>query len=48
MSRAIFRRHAKPEEQAPQYIGSLHRSDLDEVGDPQVKLVIVRTHADKY
>lgn len=41
----IFRRHAKPEEQAPQYSHIHFTSDLDEVlGDPQVKLVIVCTH----
>ncbi len=34
----IFRRHAKPEEQAPQYSHIHFTSDLDEVlGDPQVK-----------
>ncbi|EEI7990974.1 oxidoreductase [Salmonella enterica subsp. enterica] len=45
----IFRRHAKPEEQAPQYSHIHFTSDLDEVlGDPQVKLVIVCTHADSH
>ncbi len=45
----IFRRHAKPEEQAPQYSHIHFTNDLDEVlGDPQVKLVIVCTHADSH
>ncbi len=45
----IFRRHAKSEEQAPQYSHIHFTSDLDEVlGDPQVKLVIVCTHADSH
>lgn len=45
----IFRRHAKPEEQAPHYSHIHFTSDLDEVlGDPQVKLVIVCTHADSH
>lgn len=45
----IFRRHAKPEEQAPIYSHIHFTSDLDEVlGDPQVKLVIVCTHADSH
>lgn len=38
----IFRRSAKPEEQAPAYSHIHFTSDLDEVlNDPQVKLVIV-------
>ncbi len=45
----IFRRHAKPEEQAPIYSHIHFTSDLDEVlNDPQVKLVIVCTHADSH
>lgn len=45
----IFRRHAKQEEQAPHYSHIHFTSDLDEVlGDPQVKLVIVCTHADSH
>ena len=45
----IFRRHAKPEEQAPQYSHIHFTSDLDEIlNDPQVKLVIVCTHADSH
>ncbi|MDM4208217.1 oxidoreductase [Klebsiella spallanzanii] len=45
----IFRRSAKPEEQAPQYSHIHFTSDLDEVlNDPQVKLVIVCTHADSH
>lgn len=45
----IFRRHAKPEEQYPQYQHIHFTSDLDEVlNDPQVKLVIVCTHADSH
>src|SRR5690606_15197203 len=45
----IYRRSAKPEEQAPQYSHIHFTSDLDEVlGDPQVKLVIVCTHADSH
>ncbi|ENG8444201.1 oxidoreductase [Salmonella enterica] len=36
----IFRRHAKPEEQAPQYSHIHFTSDLDEVlGDPQAKVL---------
>ena len=43
----IFRRHAKPEEQAPIYSHIHFTSDLDEVlNDPDVKLVVVCTHAD--
>ena len=42
----IYRRSAKPEEQAPQYSHIHFTSDLEEVlNDPQVKLVIVCTHA---
>ena len=42
----IFRRNARPEEQAPQYSHIHFTSDLDEIlNDPQVKLVIVCTHA---
>jgi predicted dehydrogenase len=45
----IFRRHAKPEEQHPQYQHIHFTSDLDEVlNDPQVRLVIVCTHADSH
>ncbi len=40
----IFRRHAKPEEQAPIYSHIHFTSDLDEVlNDPDVKLVVVCT-----
>lgn len=40
---------AKPEEQAPQYSHIHFTSDLDEVlNDPQVRLVIVCTHADSH
>ncbi len=42
----IFRRHAKPEEQAPIYSHIHFTSDPDEVlNDPDVKLVVVCTHA---
>ena len=45
----IFRRRAKPEEQLPQYSHIHFTSDLDEVlNDPQVKLVVVCTHADSH
>ncbi|EFB9441118.1 oxidoreductase [Escherichia coli] len=45
----IFRRHAKPEEQAPIYSHIHFTSDLDEVlNDPDVKLVVVCTHADSH
>lgn len=45
----IFRRNAKPEEQHPQYQHIHFTSDLDQVlNDPQVKLVIVCTHADSH
>ena len=45
----IFRRGAKPEEQSPQYSHIHFTSDLDEIlNDPQVKLVIVCTHADSH
>lgn len=45
----IFRRHAKPEEQHPQYSHIHFTSDLYEVlDDPQVKLVVVCTHADSH
>lgn len=45
----IFRRHPKPEEQSPQYAHIHFTSDLDEVlNDPEVKLVIVCTHADSH
>ena len=45
----IFRRNARPEEQAPQYSHIHFTSDLDEIlNDPQVKLVIVCTHADSH
>ncbi len=45
----IFRRHAKPEEQAPAWSHIHFTSDLDDVlNDPQVKLVIVCTHADSH
>jgi predicted dehydrogenase len=44
----IFRRNARPEEQAPQYSHIHFTSDLDEIlNDPQVKLVIC-THADSH
>lgn len=49
MSRIFFRRHAKPEEQAPIYSHIHFTSDLDEVlNDPDVKLVVVCTHADSH
>ena len=49
MSRIFFRRHAKPEEQAPIYSHIHLTSDLDEVlNDPDVKLVVVCTHADSH
>ncbi len=42
----IYRRRAKPEEQAPQYSHIHFTSDLDDVlNDPQVNLVVVCTHA---
>ena len=45
----IYRRRAKPEEQAPQYSHIHFTSDLDEVlNDPLVKLVVVCTHADSH
>ena len=45
----IYRRRAKPEEQSPQYSHIHFTSDLDEVlNDPQVKLVVVCTHADSH
>ena len=45
----IYRRRAKPEEQSPQYSHIHFTCDLDEVlNDPQVKLVIVCTHADSH
>lgn len=45
----IFRRHAKPEEQAPIYSHIHFTSDLDEVlNDPDVKLIVVCTHADSH
>lgn len=45
----IYRRSAKPQEQAPQYSHIHFTSDLDDVlNDPQVKLVIVCTHADSH
>lgn len=45
----IFRCHAKPEEQAPIYSHIHFTSDLDEVlNDPDVKLVVVCTHADSH
>jgi len=45
----IFRRSVKPQEQHPQYQHIHFTSDLDEVlNDPQVKLVIVCTHADSH
>ena len=45
----VFRRRAKPEEQSPQYSHIHFTSDLDEVlNDPQVKLVVVCTHADSH
>ncbi|EPY6731599.1 oxidoreductase [Klebsiella quasipneumoniae] len=45
----IYRRRAKPEEQAPQYSHIHFTSDLDEVlNDPQVRLVVVCTHADSH
>ena len=45
----IYRRRAKPEEQAPQYSHIHFTSDLDDVlNDPQVKLVVVCTHADSH
>lgn len=45
----IFRRHAKPEEQAPIYSHIHFTSDLDDVfNDPEVKLVVICTHADSH
>ncbi|MDZ7323845.1 oxidoreductase [Kosakonia sacchari] len=45
----IFRRHPKPEEQHPQYQHIHFTSDIDDIfNDPQVKLVIVCTHADSH
>ncbi|MDU2542657.1 MAG: oxidoreductase [Klebsiella sp.] len=45
----IYRRRAKPEEQAPQYSHIHFTSDLDDVlNDPQVNLVVVCTHADSH
>ncbi len=46
----IFRRNEKPEiEQQPEYSHIHFTSDLDEVlNDPQVKLVVVCTHADSH
>ena len=45
----VYRRRAKPEEQAPQYSHIHFTSDLDEVlNDPLVKLVVVCTHADSH
>ena len=45
----IYRRRAKPEEQSPQYSHIHFTSDLDEIlNDPQVKLVVVCTHADSH
>lgn len=45
----IYRRRAKPEEQAPQYSHIHFTSDLEEVlNDPLVKLVVVCTHADSH
>ncbi|XXD07737.1 oxidoreductase [Klebsiella sp. R445] len=45
----IYRRSAKPEEQGSQYSHIHFTSDLDDVlNDPQVKLVIVCTHADSH
>lgn len=45
----IFRRRAKPEEQAPIYSHIHFTSDLNEIfDDPQVKLVIICTHADSH
>ena len=45
----IYRRSARPEEQAPAYSHIHFTSDLDEVlNDPQVKLVVVCTHADSH
>ncbi|MGU3415285.1 oxidoreductase [Enterobacteriaceae bacterium C34A] len=45
----IYRRSAKPEEQHPQYQHIHFTSSLDEVlNDPQVKLVVVCTHADSH
>ncbi|XNN28733.1 Gfo/Idh/MocA family oxidoreductase [Escherichia coli] len=45
----IFRRHAKPEEQAPIYSHIHFTSNIDEVlNDPDVKLVVVCTHADSH
>jgi Predicted dehydrogenases and related proteins len=45
----IYRRSAKPEEQHPQYSHIHFTSDLDEVlNDPEVKLVVVCTHADSH
>ncbi|WP_039057755.1 oxidoreductase [Enterobacter sp. Bisph1] len=45
----IYRRHAKPQEQEPQYQHIHFTSDIDDIfNDPNVKLVIVCTHADSH
>lgn len=45
----IYRRHQKPAEQEPQYQGIHFTSDLNDIlNDPQVKLVVVCTHADSH
>ncbi|WP_393949028.1 oxidoreductase [Kluyvera intermedia] len=45
----IYRRSPKPDEQLPQYAHIHFTSELDEIlNDPQVKLVVVCTHADSH
>ena len=45
----IYRRSPKPDEQAPQYAHIHFTSELDDIlNDPQVKLVVVCTHADSH
>jgi len=45
----IYRRSPKPDEQLPQYAQIHFTSELDDIlNDPQVKLVVVCTHADSH
>lgn len=45
----IYRRSPKPDEQLPQYAQIHFTSELDDIlNDPQVKLVVVSTHADSH
>ncbi|MFG0516563.1 oxidoreductase [Kluyvera intermedia] len=45
----IYRRSPKPDEQLPQYAHIHFTSELDDIlNDPQVKLVVVCTHADSH